>query len=255
MASVRILGCSGGAFGDLRSTALLVDQDTLIDCGSGVGDLTLPEMLAVQQVLLTHAHLDHTMFLPLLADATLATRGRPLRVHALPETLQALREHMFSGMLWPDYTSRPDPAAPYIQLLPLHVSEAVVVSGCRYTALPACHSIPAVGYWLDAGSGSLVYSGDSKDCPGFWEAVNRIENLRYVMVETTMRDEDAAAAEQAGHTTPKQLALSVGRLKRKAELLVTHIEPDKRETIQAQVRTALGGRTVHFVERGETYRL
>ncbi len=255
MASVRILGCSGGAAGDLRSTALLVDQDTLIDCGSGVGDLTLQEMLTVQQVLLTHSHLDHTMFLPLLADATLAARGKPLQVHALPETLQALRQHMFSGMLWPDYTSRPDPAAPYIQLLPLHLGEALVISGCRYTALPAHHSIPAVGYWLDAGSGSLVFSGDSGDCPGFWEAANNIANLRYVMVETTMRDEDAATAELAGHTTPRQLAKSVVRLHREAELLVTHVEPDKRETIQAQVRAALGGRTVHFVERGETYRL
>jgi ribonuclease BN (tRNA processing enzyme) len=255
MASVRILGCSGGAFGGLRSTALLVNQDTLVDCGSGVGDLALQEMLAVQQVLLTHSHLDHTMFLPLLADATLASRTKPLLVYALPETLHALRLHMFSGALWPDYTSLPDPAAPYIQLSPIRLGETLTLSDCRYTPLPARHSIPAVGYWLEGASGSLVFSGDSGDCPGFWEAANSIANLRYVMIETTMRNEDAATAELAGHTTPRQLALSAGRLKRKAELLVTHMEPDKRETIQAQVRAALGARAVHFVERGETYSL
>ncbi len=255
MASVRILGCSAGAFRGLRSTALLVNQDTLIDCGSGAGDLTLAEMAAVRQVVLTHSHLDHIMFLPLLADATLLVRSSPLMVYALPETLQALRQHLFNGVLWPDYTTQPNPASPYIQLIPIRLGETVVLSGCRYTALPARHSIPAVGYWLDADSGSLAFSGDSGDCPEFWEAVNGIGNLRYVMIETTMRDEDAATAERGGHTTPKQLACSVARLQRPAELLVTHIDPDKREAVHTQVRAALDGRAVHFVERGEVYSL
>ena len=255
MASIRILGCTAGAIRGLRSTALLVNQETLIDCGSGAGDLTLEEMAAVRQVLLTHVHLDHTMFLPLLADATLMSRSKPLDVYALPETLQALRQHLFNGVLWPDYTSQPNPAAPYIRLIPIRLGETVALSGCRYTALPARHSIPAVGYWLDAGSGSLAFSGDSGDCPEFWEAVNAIGNLRYVMMETTLRDEDAAAAERGGHTTPKQLARNVTRLQRAAELLVTHIDPDKRDAVHAQVRAALGGRTVHFVERGDVYSL
>lgn len=255
MTSVLILGCTGGATHGLRSTALLVNQETLIDCGSGAGDLTLEEMAAVQQVVLTHSHLDHIMLLPLLADATLSARSKPLMVYALPETLQVLRQHLFNGVLWPDYTTQPTPIAPYIQLTPMSLGETVTLSGCRYTALPARHSIPAVGYWLDAGSGSLVFSGDSGDCPEFWEAANAIGNLRYVMVETTMRDEDAAVAEHSGHTTPQQLARGVARLQRPAELLVTHIEPHKREAVHAQVRAALGGRAVHFVERGEVYRL
>ena len=37
---VRILGCSGGIGGrHLRTTSLLVDNDILIDAGTGVGDL------------------------------------------------------------------------------------------------------------------------------------------------------------------------------------------------------------------------
>ncbi len=38
--SIRILGCTGGACGDLRSTALPVGDSVLVDCGSAVGDLT-----------------------------------------------------------------------------------------------------------------------------------------------------------------------------------------------------------------------
>jgi len=38
---LRVLGCSGGIGGrHLRTTSFLVDSDILIDCGTGVGDLT-----------------------------------------------------------------------------------------------------------------------------------------------------------------------------------------------------------------------
>jgi hypothetical protein len=38
---LRILGCSGGIGGALRTTSMLLDHDTLIDAGTGVGDLSI----------------------------------------------------------------------------------------------------------------------------------------------------------------------------------------------------------------------
>jgi len=38
---VEILGCSGGIGGDSRTMCVLVDQDTLVDAGSGAGELSL----------------------------------------------------------------------------------------------------------------------------------------------------------------------------------------------------------------------
>ena len=39
---LRVLGCSGGIGGQQnRTTSFLVDQDILIDAGTGVGDLSL----------------------------------------------------------------------------------------------------------------------------------------------------------------------------------------------------------------------
>ena len=45
---IRILGCSGGIGGrHLRTTSLLVDNDILIDAGTGVGDLAIAELAVV----------------------------------------------------------------------------------------------------------------------------------------------------------------------------------------------------------------
>ena len=41
---VKVLGCSGGIGGNLRTTGFLVDHDILIDAGTGVSDLLMPKL-------------------------------------------------------------------------------------------------------------------------------------------------------------------------------------------------------------------
>lgn len=252
---IRILGCSGGVCANLRSTALLVDDDILIDCGTGVGDLTLEEMAAVHEVFLTHSHLDHVLILPLLSDAALGLRDGPITVHALAATLDALKCHIFNGVFWPDYTALPTRENAYIRLQPLVIGETVTLGGRNFTAMPARHTVPAVGYLLDSGYGSFAFSGDTTYCEAFWEQLNTVENLQYLMVETTMRDADAAIAERSCHTTPSLLLKGLKRLKRRVELLVTHIEPDKVAAVREEVARLCADFHPCFVERGDVYTL
>ena len=252
---IRILGCSGGACADLRTTALQVDDDVLVDCGTGVGDLTLEEMAGIHDVFLTHSHLDHVLFLPLLSDAALALRNGPLTVHALPETIAALKTHMLNNVLWPDYSSLPTPEDPYIRFQPLMLGETVTIGERHIIALPARHAVPAVGYRIDSGRSSFVFSGDTTFCEDFWDALNAIDNLEYVMMETTMRDMDRAIAERSCHTTPALLAQGLACLQRPAKVLVTHIEPDKIDAVRAEILAVAGHLQPHFLQRGEVFTL
>ena len=52
---------------------MLVDQDVLVDAGTGVADLSTTELAMIDHVFLTH-HLDHIASLPLMVD----TGGPPL---------------------------------------------------------------------------------------------------------------------------------------------------------------------------------
>ena len=84
---IRVLGCSGAIARDCRTTSFLVDDDVLVDAGTGVGDLPLEDMARIGHVFLTHSHLDHIAALPLMLDAVGARRSTPLQVHALPATI------------------------------------------------------------------------------------------------------------------------------------------------------------------------
>ena len=91
---VRVLGCSGGIGGrHLRTTSLLVDHDILIDAGTGLPDLPLAELAAIDHVFITHSHLDHIAALPLMVDSVEDLRERPLTIHATAATLETIRSH------------------------------------------------------------------------------------------------------------------------------------------------------------------
>ncbi len=56
---VEVLGCDGGIGGPLRTCALRVDDDVLIDAGTGLGELPRSALIGIDHVFVTHAHLDH----------------------------------------------------------------------------------------------------------------------------------------------------------------------------------------------------
>ena len=92
---LRILGCSGGIGNGAQTSAMLLDDDILIDAGTGVGNLSMDEMLKIDHIFVTHAHLDHVACIPFLVDTVGSIRTRPITVHATQATLVTLQEHLF----------------------------------------------------------------------------------------------------------------------------------------------------------------
>ncbi len=171
---VRVLGCSGGIGGrHLRTTSFLVDHDVLIDGGTGVGDLSLAELAVIDHVFVTHSHLDHIACIPLLVDTVGDMRNRPLTLYATEATLQILKNHVFNWSIWPDFSEIPGVENPFLRYQSISVGDTVTIGPRRITTLPANHTVPAVGYQLDSGAASLVFTGDTTTCDELWKAVEQ----------------------------------------------------------------------------------
>ena len=232
---VRVLGCSGGIGGALRTTSMLVDHDILIDAGTGVGDLTVEEMMAIDHIFVTHAHLDHIACIPLLLDTVIGLREGHVTLHASCDTWPDLRKHVFNWKIWPDFNEIPDVANPFLRYSEIRVGETITLDGRCITPLPANHAVPAVGFRLDSGSASLVFSGDTTTCDALWQAVNSIENLKYLIIEVAFSNADLKLARVSKHLCPSLLLQELQKLQRQAEIYITHLKPGEAEVIMQEI--------------------
>jgi ribonuclease BN (tRNA processing enzyme) len=238
---VRVLGCSGGIGGPgLRTTSLLVDDDILIDAGTGLADLSLDELLAIDHVFVTHSHLDHIALLPLMIDSVANLRDSPVTVYATAATLEAIRAYIFNGSIWPDFSEIAIRQCRLMEYAMIRVGQHVRLGGRSITAVPAEHSVSAVGYRLDSGEASLVFTGDTTVNDSFWPAVNRIANLRYLLIETAFSDRDEALALSSKHLCPRLLFAELAKLTVPAQVFVTHLKPGQIEVITSELEKQEG---------------
>jgi ribonuclease BN (tRNA processing enzyme) len=249
---LRVLGCSGGIGGrEQRTTSLLVDHDILIDCGTGVGDLPLDDLMRIDHLFLTHSHLDHIACLPLLIDTVCDMRSQPLVVHATAATIAVLRNHIFNWTVWPDFSEIPSVEQSYLRFSPLHIGSTIELAGRRITALPADHTVPAVGYHLDSGVASLVFTGDTGPCPALWTSINAIGNLRHLIIETAFSNSEAPRATISKHLCPDMLAAELQHLARSAEIYITHLKPGQAEVTMREIEERIGSRKPHMLRNGQ----
>ena len=240
---LKVLGCSGGIGGNLHTTSFLLDQDILIDAGSGLNELSLSELSQIDHIFITHSHLDHICSLPLLVDSVGWMRDRPVTIYATEATLAILRQHIFNWMIWPDFSVIPSLDQPVMRYQQIAVGEVIELQGRKITAVPAIHTVPAVGYHLDSGQGSLVFSGDTHVNDSLWLVVNRIKNLRYLIMETAFSEGEKSLADLSKHLCPSLLAGELSKFKGQAEIFVTHLKPGEVELIMHEIELSMRGQT------------
>lgn len=249
---IKVLGCSGGVGPGLRTTSLLVDDEILIDAGTGVGDLSLAQQRRVSHIFLTHSHLDHVCGLAFMADNLFDLIERPIEVRASAETLNAVRQHIFNWTIWPDFSRLPNPDNPLIRFGEIKVGEPVDLGGeRRLTAFKVLHTVPAVGYALETPRGTFAFSGDTWANDNLWNSLNGLARLDKLMIEIAFPDSEAALGEASRHFTPSLLAAELKKLRHHPELFLTHHKPGCEQIIEKECRTALEGWRYHHLQRGD----
>jgi ribonuclease BN (tRNA processing enzyme) len=189
----------------------------------------------------------------LLIDTVCDMRSQPLIVHATEATIAVLRAHIFNWAVWPDFSEIPSVEKSFLRFAPLQIGTTLEIGGRHITALPAEHTVPAVGYRLDSGAASLVFTGDTGPCPALWKTINTIDNLRYLIVETAFSNREAPRAAVSKHLCPATLAVELARLTRPAEIYITHLKPGQAEVTMREVEHGLGARRPRMLRIGQEF--
>lgn len=260
---IRVLGCSGAIAAGYKTTAFLLDEDVLIDAGTGLADLDLAALARIDHVLLSHSHLDHVLGVPLLADAVLRLRAQsgrsPIQVHALSPTLEALRQHLFNGVIWPDFTRLPSAEHPVLALHPIEIGQRLDLGGGRMIeVLSAEHTVPACGFALDGGAAAghahWVYTGDTGPNPALWQRLSQLR-VAHLVIETAFSDEEQQLAQISRHLCPAALGRELAQLQGSVAVHITHIKPGEVPAVMAEIGALPSSHQIAALQVGQTFEL
>lgn len=247
---LQVLGCHGGELPKCKTTCFLIDGVLSLDAGALTGSLTLEQLCQVDDVLVSHSHFDHVKDLPLLADLVVGRRDRPVTIHASRECARTLRQNVFNGSLWPDFTRIPTRKNPVLQIRSFRAGQSLKIGRYSVRSVPVTHPVESCGFVVSDGEHSVAMSGDTGPTQKLWEVLNRTPNLRAVLLETSFPNRLQQLADISGHLTPQTLRQELAKFERNgAAVLLYHLKP----AFVPQLKKELEGLPVEVLELGETF--
>jgi ribonuclease BN (tRNA processing enzyme) len=247
---IRVLGAHGGASPRHRQTSFLLNEAVCLDAGAVAEALSLAEQARVRAVLLTHAHLDHVASLPFLLDNVFGQRESPIEVAAPAEVIASLRRHLFNDELWPDFSNLSGSRVPGLVFRVLPWEELAAVAGLSVRPVPVSHVVPACGYLVSDGGGTVIFSGDTGPTERLWAAARAAADVRAVFVECSFPDERRETAALSRHLTPETVRGELAKMPPGVPVFLYHMKPSGLEAIAADV-AALGEARLRLLSDGD----
>lgn len=235
-------------------TSFLINGTLSLDAGAITQALTIEEQHRIEQIVVTHSHLDHVASIPFLVENTFGERNNGLEILVTPQVHHTLKRHLFNNDTWPDFTRIPSGLGPALRLTEVEPRTPFEVAGLALTPIPVRHTVPTHGYLVDDGSASVLFTSDTGPTEEVWDVANRTENLKAVIVEVSFPSRLQHVADISLHLTPTTLRHELAKLKRDVKVYLYHLKPNCLDELRVELATAELPHQVEELRQGDLYR-
>jgi len=241
MMKITVLGAHNIESRQTKNAGLLLDGVLALDAGGLTSSLTLEQQLKLKAVLLTHHHYDHIKDIPALGMSLFLNKAG-IDIYCTAEVAEALKSHLLNGSLYPDFTAEVNGGAT-LKINIIEPDKKFGIENFGILPLPVIHSVPAVGYYIEAEDGtSLFYAGDTG--PGLEQCWRRI-SPGLVITEVTASDKYEQFAREKRHLTPSLLRdemLAFCKIKGYLpDVVAVHMNPMLEEDIRKELAAVAAG--------------
>ena len=238
MNEITILGAYGTKSKGFGTSAFYLDEKNVIDAGNLLSPLEAG-CAKIENVYLTHSHLDHICDIAYIIDNYFSYRQKSLNIVGLPQTLQAIQDHFLNNQIWPDFSR-----------IPLDNGEAMSITyqeiecGVEYKideissieAFATDHTVPSCGYIYKKNGSAILITADTYSLESAIKLIDTREEIRSVVLECSFPCEMEPLAKESKHLTPKLLFEKLQRVKRDDfTLYINHIKPLYLEKIKEEI--------------------
>jgi ribonuclease BN (tRNA processing enzyme) len=227
MASIKILGAYGGKANGMDLTSLQISPNSVIDAGNLI-DALGSDVQNIDNVFITHAHLDHLVDIPFLIDDTFSLRKTPLKIYGQKENLNHLKNHILNWDIWPDFSQIPliDSDHKAVEFIEIKLDKTLQFDQFDITAIANNHTSSSNGYIISKNDSSILFTSDTYCCDSLWHRVNSDLRISTVIIDVSFPSQYEQLAHDSKHLTPKLLKQELQKLQRDdVTIHINHLKP------------------------------
>ena len=247
---VKIIGGHGGVTKNYHATSYLIDESLLIDAGSVASGLDMQAQLKIDHILLSHAHLDHTKDLAFICDNCFGLRDKPFQVYSHKNVYNAVKDHLFNDMIWPDFSVLPTAQNPTIVFNSIAPEKELILGDYKVMPVHVNHPVKengeAYGFIIEKGDVAILFTQDTASTERIWEVGKKYKNLKAIFCEVSFPNHLQNVADLSFHHSPQTIKEELKKMPGKVPVYLGHLKPNYQEQLIQEI-TDLGEPRLHIL--------
>ncbi|MGE3165420.1 MAG: MBL fold metallo-hydrolase [Planctomycetota bacterium] len=233
-------------------TSFLIDERVAIDAGAIGFAGSIEEQRRIQDVFISHSHIDHMASLPVFLENTYSPTPDCVRVHGSRAVIECLRNDVFNNRLWPDFITLSKSCPPFLEVREIEAGKPLAVGGLMITPVEVNHVVPTHGFIVARGDAAVVFAGDTGPTDEIWRRATEVGRLCAVFLECSFPESLGWLADETRHLTPSRFARELAKLPTSVPVYAVHIKSFCRDEVIAELH-ALGDERIHICQPGKVY--
>lgn len=213
----------------------LINDCVVIDAGA-IGFAPLTVQRAIQHVFLSHVHMDHIASLPMFLDNVYKPGSEAVSLYAGQPTWEALQQHIFNDVVWPDFVRLSSTESSFFHFQPLIPEAAVSAAGLTIVPVPLDHVVSTLGFIIDDGNAAVAIVSDTSPTNRIWEVARTNPHLKAVFLESSFPSSMQWLADKTNHLTATTFAAEVAKTRLSVPFYAMHIKPAFQEIIVGELQ-------------------
>ncbi|HXH29624.1 MAG TPA: 3',5'-cyclic-nucleotide phosphodiesterase [Bacteriovoracaceae bacterium] len=250
---IKVLGGHGGLVKGYATTSFLIDDCLLLDAGNAASTLSIDEQINIENILISHCHMDHIKDLAFLSDNCFGLRKTPFQVYTHGTVKKAIKDHLLNDVVWPDFTKLPTAQNPTMEIHAVESEKEFVLGPYEIFPVKVNHPMDAMGFIIKKNGESILFTSDTGPTNRIWEFAHKTPNLKAIFTEVSFPNEMQKVADLSDHHTPDSINAEIRKMPKDIPIVLTHLKPNYREVILRQMSVFKNSRVKILEEDGEVF--
>lgn len=245
---VKVIGGHGGVSPECRATSYLVDDILLIDAGSVATGVSVCNQAKIENILISHSHLDHISDLAFLADNCFGMNERPFKVWTNSVVKKNIMAHLFNDEIWPDFTKLPSVKSPTVTFESLESGETKKIGEYTVHAISVNHFAGSLGFIIEKGDCTIVFTQDTGPTESIWEVAKKCKNLKAIFTEVSFPNRFEQLALDSRHHTASTMQAEMSKMPAGVPIYLGHLKPNYLEELNKEIEAINGDKRLHILK-------